>query len=310
MPSLPPLGLVLGIVVQGIFLPFAVATAIVLTLCRTVPFIGRWMGGALALAAAFLAGNYFRGAVVFRLQHNRPLDWSLLAQKAWDTFKGSVDPEAPLPADYYWLPWVVLLGFAAELFVRHRLVPRIVALFVRAAVVIVASRLLVSPELRGESPWLWPALAAACLANWWLLDIADRDGPPGWLPLGFAGLWFAAATVLIHAHTARFTDVGTILAGAWLGIALSAYWGKSNPGGATPATAIGLPGLMLVAQQNTFSDLPIAAFALVALAPLTFLIVRRWPTGGLRFAILGWILLLVPAALAVLLAVRYESLSF
>ena len=72
-----------------------------------------------------------------------------------------------------------------------------------------------------------------------------------------------------------------------------------------------LPGLMLVGHQDTFSEVPIASFATIALAPLTLAPlllpnVRRshW---GLPLSV-G--LLLAMLALGIGLAMRAESLSF
>lgn len=311
LPPLPPLEMVLEISLHALLLPFVVAAVVVVMCTRWLPPLGRWAGGALALAAAFGAGNYFRGAVQFRIDHERPLAWDELARSAWSAL--AITPagaDVPIPPARYWLPWVVALGFAAELLVNARFVPRIIKWIVRGLAVVVATRLLVPPELNGEIPWLWPALAATCLVDWWLLDTSGAEAPPGWMALGLAGVSLAAATVLIHAHTARFTDVATILSGTWLGIAGAAYWTKSQPGGAIPAFAIGLPGLMLVGEQSTFSEVPSAAFSLIALAPIPLLFVRKWPKMTWRFAFAGWMLLLAPAAVGVALALWNEALEF
>ncbi len=313
MPPLPPFEMVLEIGLEALLLPLAVAAAVALIAAQFPRYGGQVVGEALALAAAFLVGNHFRQAVELRFDADRPFAMMELFRAAWRGLVPAAGSETPILPARYWLPWATLVGIVAGLAVSHRRVPAIAAWIVRALAIGVATRLLVPPSLRDEMPWMWPALFAAMLANWSLIDFVSKSSRAGWLPLGFAGLSLAGATVLIHAHSARFTDIATIVAGAWLGVAAVAYWRRGDLGGTNPIAAISLPALMLVAQQSTFSDVPTASFTLVALAPLAlFPLVfvkaehrQRW-----RFVIAGWVLLLVPAALAAALAMRAETLSF
>jgi len=306
--------MVLEIGFQALLVPLVVAAAVGLIAHRFPRYGGQVAGGALAIVAAFLAGNFFRHAIEFRFDADRPFALAEFFRAAWrSSLVTAGDPETPLVPARYWLPWATLVGIVADLAVSHQRVPATAAWIVRALAIGVAARLLVPPSLREEMPWLWPALFAAILGNWLLIDHFSRTSRAGWLPLGFAGLSLAAATVLIHAHSARFTDIATILAGAWFGLAASAYWRRSEPGGSAPIAAISLPALMLVTQQLTFSEVPTASFTLVALAPLALfplIFVKAERRQGWRFVIAGWALLFVPAALAVALAMRAETLSF
>jgi hypothetical protein len=313
MPPLPPFELVLEIGFQAFLVPFAVAAAVAILAARCPRCGGQAVRGALALVAAFLAGNYFRQAVEFGFGPDRPFAPAEFLRMAWRALVTTGAPEVPLLPARYWLAWATLLGIVAELSVSHRCVKPVAAWVVRALATGVASRLLVPPDLREELPWLWPALFASILGSWWLIENVNRDSRAGWLAPGLAGLSLAAATVLIHAHSARLTDAATILAGGWSGVAVAAYWRRTHPGCTAPVAAIGLPALMLVGQQSTFSEVPTASFVLVALAPLALLplvFVKAERRQGWRFAIAGWLLLLVPAGLAVLLAMRAETLSF
>jgi hypothetical protein len=103
---------------------------------------------------------------------------------------------------------------------------------------------------------------------WALLDHLARRFPGGWLPLTLSLMYMAAALVLLHAYSARLAEVGVILSAALAGLALIAWHQQLPIDGAIPAVAITLPGLMLIGQQNTFSEVPVSAFALPALAPL------------------------------------------
>lgn len=305
--------MILEIGFQSLLVPVVVAAAVALIALRFPRCGGPIAGGALAFVAAFLAGNFFRHAVEFRFDADLPFALVEFFRAAWRSLVAAGDPETPLLPARYWLPWVTLVGIVADLLVSHRRVPATAAWIVRALVIVAATRLLVPPSLREEIPWLWPALFAAILGNWLLLDYFSRTSRADWLPLGFAGLSLAAATVLIHAHSARFTDIATILAGAWFGIAAVACWRRNDLGSTAPVAAISLPALMLAAQQLTFSDVPTASFTLVALAPLALfplIFVKAEHRQSWRFVIAGWALLLVPAGIAVALAMRAETLSF
>lgn len=124
-------------------------------------------------------------------------------------------------------------------------------------------------------------------------------------------VFLAAGAVLLHAHTARMTDLATFVAGGCLGVAVAARWAGADLRGIAPVAAVALPGLLLDGQQSTYSEVPWYSFALVALAPLApapLVLLperyRRWRA----FAGLG--LLFVTAGAAVFLAWWAEPLSF
>jgi hypothetical protein len=298
---------------QALLVPFVVGVVVALVASQCPRCGGRIAGGALAFMTAFLAGNIFRYCVEFGFAADRPFAPAEFVRMAWRAIVTTGAPEAPLLPARYWLPWATVILIVAELAATLPRIKPLAAWPIRALATGVASRLLVPPELHEELPWLWPELCAAVLANWWLVESTRRNSRDGWLPLGFAGLSLAAATVLIHAHTARFTDLATIFAGGWFGIAAVACWRREDAGGTAPISAIALPSLMLVAQQSTFSEVPTASFVLIALAPLALLplvFVKAERRQGWRYAIVGWLLLLVPAGIAAALAMRAETLSF
>lgn len=311
MPPLPPVELLLDVAFYALLVPFSVAAVVGFVSFKLSHPGARLAGGFLAVLAGFLTANYFRQTVEFRLDPDHAWNLTEFGRRAWLALSGTTQPGGP-PARY-WLPWAILIVAVAGLVVHVKKIPVAVAWFIRAAAVTVAALLLVPATLRGEAPWLWPVLAVGLLANWQILDVIRRDARPIWFPIASTALFMAGATVLIHAHTARFTDIATILAGCWMAMTVVAWWRGEEAGGAIPITAVGLPGLLLVTQQSTYSEVPLAAFALVGLAPLAlalllFVPAERRPSW--TYALIGWGLLAIPMGMAMGLAMRYETLSF
>lgn len=311
MPPLPPVELMLDVGLYALLIPFAVATVVGLFCGRVLPQIGRNAGGLLAVSTGFLAANYFRQVVEFRLDPEHA--WSLVefCQRAGNALSGATQPGGP-PARF-WLTWSVLAVAIGGLIVQHRRPPGLVAWSIRVAVVLIATLLLVPAGLRSEAPWLWPALAVVLLANWQIVESTSINAPTPWQAAISATLFLASSAVLIHAHSARFSDIATIQAGCWLGIVLVESWQGKQLGGAIPFTTVGLPGLILIAQQSTYSDVPLAAFVVLGVAPLALVPLLRYPQAlrpSWKYALLGWSLVSIPALVAVVLALRYETLSF
>jgi hypothetical protein len=288
------------------------------------------LGGALALAAGFLAGNHFRQAASFRLEPERPLS---AGDMGWSLFRALVRPAPPEeteevpeegeegvadPPAWYWLSWLGALALAAGLVGGVPCLPTLAGWLLRVGVAGLAARLLVPPE--HLAPELYAKLssptalfALVVLLEWGLLGYLARREPGAWLPAGLALVSFCAAAVVLHAHSARLSDLATLLGSALAGIALAAVGLRRHAGGVAGAVAVVLPGLLLTAQQDTFSAVPWKSFALPALAPLALaplvlpgvgLLKGRWR----RLA--GLALLVAPAAAGVVLAMRAEPLRF
>jgi hypothetical protein len=100
---------------------------------------------------------------------------------------------------------------------------------------------------------------------------------------------------------------------ALLGPALVAWVWPGDTGGAFAAVVVFLPGLLLTGQQETFSEVPLTSFLLAGLAPLALVPMllpflarcQRWARW-----LLGLILPLIPATLAVVLAMQAVTLEF
>ena len=267
---------VVEVVAYGLFLPL-LAAGIVLAAASRMGLGGRAVGAVAAVVVGFAVGNHYRQAAEYRVEWEHP------------------------PARY-WLPWAALLAAGVGSIARP--LP-VVGRLARVLVAGLIARLLV-PDL----PWLGVAFAAAVLAEWELLDrFGEEFG--GLLPLGLGVVLLAAGAVLIHAHSARLTDLATILAGSFFGVALATWGARAEVRGAVPIAVVSLPGLMLVGQQSTYSEVPATSFALAALAPfalaLLLLVPRRFWRARL---LLGLGLLFATAGAAVLLAAWAEPLAF
>jgi hypothetical protein len=149
--------------------------------------------------------------------------------------------------------------------------------------------------------------------EWGVLSLLATQLPGATLPLGAALSFFAAAAILIHAHTARMTDVATFIASAFVGLSAVAWWARSDCGVAMPAAAVMLPGLLLSGHYETFSEVPRTSFLIAGIAPAAPMLCLAPPFAQLRPSVrrlLFFVLLLLPAAAAVALTMQAESLSF
>lgn len=279
MPTLPPLHLMVDVLVFAI-LPAALGTALVMA---AVEYLGGTkcmsLGAALGLAAGTGVGLWWRGAL------------TLGPDTSWNR-----------------LPWLALAALALGLATRPLKWVHWIVLIVASAG---AAWWVLPVASRSEAPWLVPALAALTAALWGLLEyLAARPAGAG-IPLIVAMAFFTAAGVLIHAGTARLTDAAVVTSASLAAVGAIAWLRGGDAGGAVPAAAVFLPGLLLMGQQETYSDVPWPAFVLPAVAPLTVVLtlpLRSWP--GLRLHLLQFALVLIPLAIALGLALATGPLQY
>jgi hypothetical protein len=290
MPDLPPPEMV-GVALEKNVLPPALAAAGVLMLFllssrgrAAVP------GVVLGLAAALAVWNYL----------TETLPW------------------VPAHKGYPWLLAVAVVCLQAEALTRYPGVPWWLAWPLRSAVAVGAAWLLVSdaPPLPDDPPKEWwesaPALAAVILLGWLLLDRLGSASAGSTVPLTVAVALFGAGTVLIHAGSARLTDVALAAAGGFTGLAAVAWPWRADTRAAAGAGAALLPGLLLSAKAETFSEVPWTSFVLPAVAPLLVGLTAVGPLRRLPW-FLRWplraALLLAPLAAAVHLAAAAAPLD-
>ncbi|MCI0637565.1 MAG: hypothetical protein L0Y72_07105 [Gemmataceae bacterium] len=219
-----------------------------------------------------------------------------------------------MPGESSWnrLHYAVLAALVIEQLVQA--LPGRLALircFLRIAVSVGISFLVIPSATRAEVWWLMPLLAALVFAVWSTLTYLAARPPDGSVPLALALAAFVAAGVLVHAGSARLTEAATALSAALGGIAVACILLKIDGSSAVPGAAVLLPGLLLIGQQETFSDLTWHAFALPAVAPLAMVFLLPFPKLQ-GFPLMCWrlSLVLVPLVIAMALAMQTGPLEF
>jgi hypothetical protein len=289
------------------------------------------LAAGLALIAAVIAANP---------SHDNPIDFSPSKERdlnaddwrtalAWsleqkpppkDPEDGGAPevPETPpllkAPPARYWLAWAALLGIAVELLVGIPCMPAGLAWALRTAAAVIAGRLLTPDYLRIEKPEMPWLLGLTILLEWLVLTGLSRRWKDGTAAAALAGCFVAAGLLIVDIHYAKGMDVAFFFAAGLAAIALVSWLFPGDTGPALAAAAVALPGLLLTSYQDIVSPkVPFSYFVLAGLAPLA-LLPMRLPflvrLGGLARWLPGVLLPLIPAFVAVALAVEIEPLSF
>ena len=289
MDSLPPWPVVQSMLLTVVLPGLAVGTGLLAGVCAaTRSETARMIGGALALAGGLALGNFTRG--LFRW-------WSL--EVGWPSL---------FPATLAALGGgVVAAILSARLGWHWGLGLRLIT-------------------AAGCAWWLTPANPPLSRLGFFILifaggaldgDMFRRHKVQSLEPIALLALvipWgLAAATVLIHAHSARFCDMAVLLTATFAGVALVASVRKLDVATIFAGPAIFLPALMLGGAANTFSEVPLASFILLALIPcllwsLCLPPMRHW--SGRTLVTAAAMAVLAPCTVAVILAMRAETLEF
>ncbi len=321
MPPLPPLKDALEALQQCV-LPGAGGAALVLAafLC-----LGRWAGAtgsAVAVAVAFMCGNFTLG----NLTREDPLP-------TWENTSRLLlwKPAADAPG-YQWFPRVALvllvvglvsrwLGLAASrVLPERRWGANVLVWAPRIAAVAAVSGWLVRGVAASKPEWAslrWE-LAVAMLLVWVVLDGLARGGASAEVAPYLTAIFFAGGVVLLYTHNAKFMELAVVIGSALFGIAVvsaAANRGaKVDVSGAIPAAVVFLPGLILGTRpSHADNKVPAACFWLIALAPLLlapFLAPRVSRQNRCLLLAARALLILVPLAVAVALAGQHEKFPF
>ena len=126
-----------------------------------------------------------------------------------------------------------------------------------------------------------------------------------------AGSLFGASIVILHGHTAKFSEAVTFPAAALVGISIAALVAKVEVTGALPGLCVMLPACLLIAATEADSQVPWYAFVLAGLPPIT-VGVMALPSvakmSGVGKHLIFWTLCLGPTIAALVLAMRAEEL--
>lgn len=308
MPPLPPTNEVLDTLHHTV-LPAAAGAALVVCVFLS---LGRWaaaLGSAVAVAGGIGCANYTFDA--FRWENTgRLIPWIAEPDgQAWHRL-----PRAALILLSVGLVsrWLGVLG-SRYLDERRRWGATLLMWAVRVGVLAVVAPGLVPAEWAGPSAWLTPALVVTMLTSWVALDAVALKEAGSEVAGYLAAAFIAAGAVLIYHHTALFMELAVMCGCAAAGVAVATFPTRADASGAVPVGVVGLPGLMLNGRYLVESQVPVASFWLVALAPLgllPFLIpavarLPRWAVVSLRT-----LFVLAPLGVAVVLAAQHEKLAF
>lgn len=120
-----------------------------------------------------------------------------------------------------------------------------------------------------------------------------------------SAMGLATSVVMLHAHTARLSDVSMMWMVSCVGVLLAALIIKTEIRGLAGPTAVLIPFLLYYGQLSTYSEVPVWSFVLIVAAPLACslcLLTNNRMRNVLVSA--AWMLCLIAA---VALAMRYES---
>jgi len=278
----------------------------------------------LAVAIAFLAGNHYRNVASSRLDPEKPLTASDFFKAAKLALLGPSEPppsgdneadeptppEEPKPAEY-WLPWVTALAITVGMLVRSLSVAAGCGWQIRNASVLLAACLLVPPKLRANVICILFLFVMVAVIQWALMEELGKRMPGGWLAAAMGFSLFGLGGVCLYAATAKESDIAVILGSACCGVALAAWRRKADSGGVAPAVAVAIPALAVLGKYLTFSVVPRCSFVLAALAPcalVVMLIPRIGRLHGIARPLVGIAIVLIPAAIALGIAMDAESL--
>ena len=325
MPKLPPFEMIQAVLLQAVLLPFAVAAVIFFVVHLITSGRGTSFAAGLAVAIAFLSANNFRNVASAQLDPKKPFTVPVFLKAAKLALRGpseslaagentSDDETLPLerpPPIHYWLPWVTALALVVGILVRSLPIPAVIGWQLRNVIVLLAACLLVAPEWRANAIGILFLYFVAAATQWGLVEDLGKRMPGGWLAAAMGFALFGLGGVLLYAHSARMSDISVILGSSCCGIALAAWRRKADSGGVAPAVAIVLPGLAILGKYLTFSDVPRCSFGLAALAPCALavmLIPRIGRLHGIARPLMGIAIVLIPAAIALGIAMDAESL--
>lgn len=311
MPPIPEWSLIQSLLLQ-LVLPAGAAAAVAFLALRFIPRLNR-AAVPLGVAVGLVAGNFGRGLVPFDALE---FGWPGLVYAALIPLVGIGLMMAAVLADAKPKARRTAFGFSLLL--------------------ILAGVLLATPS-DVPLPWLtagtpdeaaspppaspWPQLMALPVCGLLVLGIygslretLSRAWPRAGLPITGAIWGGGCMTLLLYAHSARFADLAMLMAVPLVAVGLLNRLGKPvDDRAAVAGASVFFPGLMLAGWLNTFSEVPAVCFALVGLAPL---ILGMWLIPPLRRRLDGrgkWLAvatLVVPIAVAVGVAMRYEALDF
>lgn len=181
---------------------------------------------------------------------------------------------------------------------------------IATCLVALTSALLTCPwDLTLSRPWMCGVLAVVIVFNETSLRRVSQLRFGSYLPMFLAIAWGGSAiAVTVLSHSARFADLAMLLGSSLAGVGLVTAIAGIRTSALYAGPACFIPALMLADHQNAYSDIPIASFALIAIAP-TWLVLPVIAKANSWFesrpiGLALWFL--IPCIVAVGLAIRAE----
>ena len=239
-------------------------------------------GSAFAMVVGFGLANYFRHV----------FDW-------W-----------PKSLGLACVPFLFLVAQIHALLVRSEGVPLWGKWWLRLAIGALAAFMLLPHEWQ-EKGWPIAAFTLGIALAWAGTEEVAKQSPGGNIPLLMSLALFSASMVMAHSHSAKLSDALSIPAASLAGIALVSFLRPTDVSGALPGAVVMLFCVLLIGQQESYSDVPPKAFLIAALPPLTLGLAACPPlsqlTGKWKWLV-TWLLCLGPAAIALSMAMQAETL--
>ena len=150
------------------------------------------------------------------------------------------------------------------------------------------------------------AAVAASMVLYGLLTLGEMRISGRTLLALLSAMGLATSLVMLHAHTARLSDVGMMWMASGAGVLLAAFFIKTEIRGVAGPAAVLFPFLLYYGKLSTFSEVPIWSFVLIVAAPLAcFLCLLAKNRMRTVMVSAVWLLFL---ATAVALAMRHETI--
>ncbi len=291
LASLPPWSLIEEIL-RTLVLPTFVAASVVFAVVCALSRSERWraIGAVVALIAGLAAGNHF---------HPLAQWWPSPFLRGWRCLLPVISGVATAAALLTLLPGRILWigGLAARLCLAAS-----------------GTWLLVEALSPLSEAWTYGVVLVGVVLNWEACRLILPGIPSRTAFVILTTVWGgASAALLIFAHSARFSDLAVLLTTSLCGVGLVALLRKLEVTFLLAVPAVFYPCLLLAGAANTYSEIPVSAFACVAFAPLGLLVLLVPQIQRLPLRVLMTIAaaaLLIPCAIGVGMAAQVESLDY
>jgi hypothetical protein len=169
------------------------------------------------------------------------------------------------------------------------------------------------PEDRRTDPTWAVGLAAAMAVPWLASPSSNVEADKRYWPersIWLTAMLGALSIVALYSHYLRVTDFAMMAACATAGGAMACLLLGRDGREIEGLGIVTLPALALTTWSEASSEIPLAGFWCIGLAALPMVALNWLPYGGWKSFLLRGMFVLIPAAVAVGIALAYEQASF